>query len=196
MPITVNEGGTLYELTNVYANEGGTIYELETVHSNENGTFYEIHKASDTEIISIDSIVITYNGGGTGTFSIDSTKTIATAYSSASSNEASTSGTGGGMSFKTTNIPANSEVSVVITKSESSYGRADVSLIIKRASDDSVIDTISETKTVTVTELAYIQGSTSCTSQHGYSSSGLISFSVYNNNTGKNLTMTSKIGSV
>ena len=42
MPITVNEGGTLYELDTVYSNEGGTLYELDTVHSNEGGTLYEI----------------------------------------------------------------------------------------------------------------------------------------------------------
>lgn len=45
MPITVNEGGTLYELSEVYANESGTLYELDTVHSNEGGTLYEIHSA-------------------------------------------------------------------------------------------------------------------------------------------------------
>lgn len=45
MPITVNEGGTLYELSEVYANESGTLYELDTVHSNESGTLYEIHSA-------------------------------------------------------------------------------------------------------------------------------------------------------
>ncbi|MBQ8195303.1 MAG: hypothetical protein IJZ47_08030 [Oscillospiraceae bacterium] len=45
MPITVNEGGTLYELKTVTANEGGTLYELNTVHSNEDGTLYEIFSA-------------------------------------------------------------------------------------------------------------------------------------------------------
>ena len=45
MPITVNEGGTLYELDTVTSNEGGTLYELDTIHSNEGGTLYEIHKA-------------------------------------------------------------------------------------------------------------------------------------------------------
>lgn len=43
MPITVNEGGTLYELDEVWSNESGTLYELDTVHSNEGGTLYEIH---------------------------------------------------------------------------------------------------------------------------------------------------------
>ena len=43
MPITSNEGGTLYELDTVTSNEGGTLYELDTVHSNEGGTLYEIH---------------------------------------------------------------------------------------------------------------------------------------------------------
>lgn len=43
MPITVNEGGTLYTLDTITANEGGTLYELDTVYSNEGGTLYEIH---------------------------------------------------------------------------------------------------------------------------------------------------------
>lgn len=42
MPITVNEGGTLYTLDTVTANEGGTLYGLDTVYSNEGGTLYEI----------------------------------------------------------------------------------------------------------------------------------------------------------
>ena len=42
MPITVNEGGTLYTLDTVTANEGGTLYELDTVYSNEGGVLYEI----------------------------------------------------------------------------------------------------------------------------------------------------------
>ena len=46
MPITVNEGGTLYELDTVTSNEGGTLYELDTVYSNEGGTLYEIFSAS------------------------------------------------------------------------------------------------------------------------------------------------------
>ena len=46
MPITVNEGGTLYELDTVTSNEGGTLYELDTVYSNEGGTLYAIHKAA------------------------------------------------------------------------------------------------------------------------------------------------------
>ena len=45
MPITVNESGTLCELSEVWVNEGGTLYELDTVHSNESGTLYEIHSA-------------------------------------------------------------------------------------------------------------------------------------------------------
>lgn len=53
MPITVNEGGTLYELDEVWSNESGTLYELDTVHSNEGGTLYEIHSGTKipTEII-------------------------------------------------------------------------------------------------------------------------------------------------
>ena len=43
MPITVNEGGTLYELDTITSNEGGTLYELDCVHANEGGILYEIH---------------------------------------------------------------------------------------------------------------------------------------------------------
>lgn len=42
MPITVNEGGVLHELTEVTANEGGALYNFDTVHSNENGLINEI----------------------------------------------------------------------------------------------------------------------------------------------------------
>ena len=45
MPITVNEGGTLYTLDTVTANEGGTLYELNEVWSNEGGTLYKIHES-------------------------------------------------------------------------------------------------------------------------------------------------------
>ena len=45
MAITTNEGGTLYELDEVWSNEGGTLYEQDTVHSNEGGTLHEIHTA-------------------------------------------------------------------------------------------------------------------------------------------------------
>lgn len=51
MPITVNEGGTLYELDTITSNEGGTLYELDTVHSNEGGTLYEIHSANPVKSI-------------------------------------------------------------------------------------------------------------------------------------------------
>lgn len=50
MPITVNEGGTLYELDTVTSNEGGTLYELDTVHSNESGVLYEIHSGTPQPI--------------------------------------------------------------------------------------------------------------------------------------------------
>ena len=43
MPITVNEGGVLYDLETVTANENGVLYALDTVHSNEDGTLYEIY---------------------------------------------------------------------------------------------------------------------------------------------------------
>lgn len=52
MPITVNEGGTLYELSEVWANENGTLYEHDTIHSNEGGTLYEIHSAWITPDVS------------------------------------------------------------------------------------------------------------------------------------------------
>lgn len=45
MPITVNENGVLYELSEVYSNEGGVLHELDTVHSNEGGVLHEIHSA-------------------------------------------------------------------------------------------------------------------------------------------------------
>lgn len=45
MPITVNEGGTLYTLDTVTVNEGGTLYELDTVHENDGGVLYEIYSA-------------------------------------------------------------------------------------------------------------------------------------------------------
>ena len=49
MPITVNEGGTLYELDEVWSNESGTLYELDEVCSNEGGTLYEIHSKAEAE---------------------------------------------------------------------------------------------------------------------------------------------------
>ncbi len=45
MPITVNEGGVLHELTGVTSNEGGTLYDLDTIHANEGGTLQEIFSA-------------------------------------------------------------------------------------------------------------------------------------------------------
>ena len=45
MPITVNEGGTHYELNEVWSNENGTLYELDTIYSTEGGTLYEIFSA-------------------------------------------------------------------------------------------------------------------------------------------------------
>ena len=45
MPITVNEGGVLYELETVTSNESGVLYELDTVHANEGGVLHEIHSA-------------------------------------------------------------------------------------------------------------------------------------------------------
>ncbi len=45
MPITVNEGGILYQLDTVTANEGGILQALDTVHANEGGTLQEIFSA-------------------------------------------------------------------------------------------------------------------------------------------------------
>lgn len=45
MPITVNEGGTLYTLDTITANEGGTLYELDTVYSNGGGVIQTIHES-------------------------------------------------------------------------------------------------------------------------------------------------------
>lgn len=45
MPITVNENGVLYELSEVYTNESGVLHELDTIHSNEGGVLHEIHSA-------------------------------------------------------------------------------------------------------------------------------------------------------
>lgn len=61
MPITVNEGGTLYQLKTVTANEGGTLYELNTVHSNEGGTLYEIFGNKTL----LDPIIDSYTGNTT-----------------------------------------------------------------------------------------------------------------------------------
>lgn len=45
MPITVNEGGVLHELTEITANEGGTLYNFDTVHENDSGVLLEIHSS-------------------------------------------------------------------------------------------------------------------------------------------------------
>ena len=50
MPITVNEGGVLYELETVTSNESGVLYELDTVHANEGGTLREIHSGLPTSL--------------------------------------------------------------------------------------------------------------------------------------------------
>jgi hypothetical protein len=79
MPITVNEGGTLYTLDTVYANEGGTICELDTVHANEGGTLQEIFSAWSAP----DDISGTYTQPGsiTSTTSSDTTNHTSTAIS-------------------------------------------------------------------------------------------------------------------
>lgn len=42
MPITTNEGESLFELDTITSNEGGVLYELDTIHNNEGGVLYEI----------------------------------------------------------------------------------------------------------------------------------------------------------
>ncbi len=50
MPITVNEGGVLHELTGVTSNEGGTLYDLDTIHANEGGVLQEIYSGQSINI--------------------------------------------------------------------------------------------------------------------------------------------------
>ena len=50
MPITVNEGGVLHELTGVTSNEGGTLYDLDTIHANEGGVLHEIYSGQSINI--------------------------------------------------------------------------------------------------------------------------------------------------
>lgn len=58
MPITINEGGVLYELDTVTSNEGGVLYELDTVHANDGGVLHEIHSAASFP----DSLTWKYTG--------------------------------------------------------------------------------------------------------------------------------------
>lgn len=44
MAISVNDSGTLRQLSTVHANENGTLRELNTVYANENGTLRTIHE--------------------------------------------------------------------------------------------------------------------------------------------------------
>lgn len=44
MGISVNDSGTLRQLSTVHANENGTLRELNTVYANENGTLRTIHE--------------------------------------------------------------------------------------------------------------------------------------------------------
>lgn len=64
MPITVNEGGVLYEQDTVTANEGGVLYELDSVHVNEGGTLCEIFSKSYQSCLVLTSTTgVYYNGG-------------------------------------------------------------------------------------------------------------------------------------
>ena len=44
MAISVNDSGTLRQLSTVHANQNGTLRELNTVYANENGTLRTIHE--------------------------------------------------------------------------------------------------------------------------------------------------------
>lgn len=79
MPITVNEGGTLYTLDTITVNEGGTLYELDTVHENDGGVLYEIFSSwsapdgvlwDGTTLSNSYSADKTYNEATTGTFTL------------------------------------------------------------------------------------------------------------------------------
>lgn len=82
MAITSNEGGTLYELDEVWCNEGGTLYEQDSVHSNEGGTLYEIHSA--TKLPS----EITWDAVGKSNFSTSNNGFSATIYKVSASSAA------------------------------------------------------------------------------------------------------------
>ena len=45
MPITINDGGVLHELSGVTVNVGGTLREFDTIHANEGGVLREIFTA-------------------------------------------------------------------------------------------------------------------------------------------------------
>lgn len=50
MPITVNEGGVLHELTEITSNNGGALYGIDTVHANEGGVLHEIYSGQSINI--------------------------------------------------------------------------------------------------------------------------------------------------
>ena len=52
MPITVNEGGVLHELTEITSNNGGALYGIDTVHANEGGVLHEIYSAWEFPVLS------------------------------------------------------------------------------------------------------------------------------------------------
>ncbi len=89
MPITVNEGGVLHELTGVTSNEGGTLYDLDTIHANEGGTLQEIFSAW----IPPDSKDIKWSGtsGYSSNYTVNDNGSV-TSYGSSSA-KAPTSGT-------------------------------------------------------------------------------------------------------
>lgn len=51
MPITVNEGGVLYELGTITVNENGVLYGFDIVTTNENGVLVEIFNKGSAEWI-------------------------------------------------------------------------------------------------------------------------------------------------
>lgn len=52
MPISVNDGGTWKELTEVHVNDGGSWKECTEVHVNDGGTWKEVHSASSPIVMS------------------------------------------------------------------------------------------------------------------------------------------------
>lgn len=189
MPITVNEGGTFSELTNVYSNEGGTRYDLDSIHSNEGGTFYEIHKKKSD----ITSVTITYRHGGGGSTGSDggggalllSNNTIAQISSSASA--ASQGGASGSCSWSTTTIPSGSTISITITKSSGTYSSAAGSISLTKIGESVAYQKITSSTTVTLSNDITMSGETNCSAQHGYSANWRAKISIASGN-GKQLT--------
>ncbi len=52
MPIIVNAGGVLHELTEITSNNGGALYGIDTVHANGGGVLHEIYSAWEFPVLS------------------------------------------------------------------------------------------------------------------------------------------------